>query len=183
MAWEERIWGYTGASGMIQGLAAGYFLWDLVVTSCNLDVFGLGTLAHAIAALFVYSLGFVRILVPRSVCERLTRVPPATLHQLLRLHLYPVGAVYPVPEYPLVLRQAWYDWVSSTAVQRSPPHLYLLFVPPHLRFIPVHPSLPRCLGSSRRQPKFLCRPSTSTYSSLRKRQLHRSGMASTLLFS
>ncbi|RSL70519.1 hypothetical protein CEP54_001663 [Fusarium duplospermum] len=58
MTWEERIWGYTGAAGFIQALAAGYFLWDLVVTSLNLDVFGLGTLAHAIAALLVYSLGF-----------------------------------------------------------------------------------------------------------------------------
>lgn len=59
MEWEERIWGYTGGAGFIQALAAGYFLWDLVVTSINLDVFGLGTLAHAIAALLVYSLGFV----------------------------------------------------------------------------------------------------------------------------
>ncbi|EHK26695.1 uncharacterized protein TRIVIDRAFT_90622 [Trichoderma virens Gv29-8] len=55
---EERIWGYTGASGMVQALAAGYFVWDLFVTSLNLDVFGLGTLAHAIAALLVYTLGF-----------------------------------------------------------------------------------------------------------------------------
>lgn len=56
---EERIWGYTGAAGMVQALAAGYFVWDLCVTSTNLNVFGLGTLAHAIAALFVYTLGFV----------------------------------------------------------------------------------------------------------------------------
>ncbi|KAL7929113.1 TLC domain-containing protein [Trichoderma chlorosporum] len=55
---EERIWGYTGASGMVQALAAGYFVWDLFVTSLNMDVFGLGTLAHAISALLVYSLGF-----------------------------------------------------------------------------------------------------------------------------
>lgn len=58
MTWEERVWGYTGATSMIQGLAAGYFAWDLVVTSFNMDVFGPGTLAHAIAALLVYSLGF-----------------------------------------------------------------------------------------------------------------------------
>ncbi|KAL0936651.1 TLC domain-containing protein [Colletotrichum truncatum] len=58
MDWQARIWGYTGAAGMIQALAAGYFLWDLVVTSCNMDVFGIGTLAHAISALFVYALGF-----------------------------------------------------------------------------------------------------------------------------
>jgi hypothetical protein len=59
MDWEERIWGYTGAAGMIQAFAAGYFVWDLVVTSSNFDVFGPGTLAHAVAALAVFSLGFV----------------------------------------------------------------------------------------------------------------------------
>ncbi|CCE28339.1 uncharacterized protein CPUR_01814 [Claviceps purpurea 20.1] len=58
MTWEERIWGYTGGTSMIQGLAAGYFVWDLVVTSLNLTVFGLGTLAHALAALIVFSFGF-----------------------------------------------------------------------------------------------------------------------------
>ncbi|KAG6040662.1 hypothetical protein E4U41_007515 [Claviceps citrina] len=58
MTWEERIWGYTGGTGMVQGLAAGYFVWDLVVTSLNMDVFGLGTLAHAVAALLVFSFGF-----------------------------------------------------------------------------------------------------------------------------
>lgn len=56
---EGRIWGYTGACAMVQALAAGYFLWDLVTTSLHLDVFGPGTLAHAIAALIVYSFGFV----------------------------------------------------------------------------------------------------------------------------
>ncbi|SPN97826.1 related to DUF887 domain protein [Cephalotrichum gorgonifer] len=58
MTWEERVWGYTGGCGMIQGLAAGYFLWDLIVTVRNMDIFTIGTLAHAISALLVYSLGF-----------------------------------------------------------------------------------------------------------------------------
>lgn len=59
MDWAERVWGYTGAAGLIQALATGYFVWDLIVTSLNFDVFGIGTLAHAIAALVVYSFGFV----------------------------------------------------------------------------------------------------------------------------
>ncbi len=59
MAWPERVWGYTGAGGMIQGFAAGYFLWDLVVSAANVAVFGWGLLAHAVAALVVFSLGFV----------------------------------------------------------------------------------------------------------------------------
>ena len=37
---RERVWGYTGASGMVQGFAAGYFLWDLVTSAGNLDVHG-----------------------------------------------------------------------------------------------------------------------------------------------
>ncbi|TQS33010.1 hypothetical protein Golomagni_06660, partial [Golovinomyces magnicellulatus] len=39
---EGRIWGYTGASGLVQAFAAGYFVWDLIVTSMNLSVFGIG---------------------------------------------------------------------------------------------------------------------------------------------
>lgn len=63
---EERMWGYTGGCGLIAGLAVGYFVWDLIVTSLNLDVFGIGTLAHAIAALTAFSLGFVSISVDPS---------------------------------------------------------------------------------------------------------------------
>lgn len=55
----ERVYGYTGACGMIQGLAAGYFLWDLVVTSRNVGIFGVGMWAHAVCALCVFSFGFV----------------------------------------------------------------------------------------------------------------------------
>jgi len=58
MTWEERVWGYTGAAGMIQGFAAGYFIWDLVVTLQNLRNFGFGMLAHAVSALVVFSFGF-----------------------------------------------------------------------------------------------------------------------------
>jgi len=58
MDWQQRVWGYTGAAGMIQGMAAGYFLWDLMVTVQHVKVFGLGMLAHAISALLVFSFGF-----------------------------------------------------------------------------------------------------------------------------
>merc|ERR1712000_676580 len=58
MDWQQRIWGYTGAAGMIQGMATGYFLWDLMVTLQNVKVFGLGMLAHALSALIVFSFGF-----------------------------------------------------------------------------------------------------------------------------
>jgi TLC domain len=61
MDWKERVWGYTGAAGMIQGLAAGYFLWDLMITIQHVDSFGPGMLAHAFSALTVFSFGFVSL--------------------------------------------------------------------------------------------------------------------------
>ncbi|KAI4710955.1 hypothetical protein J4E89_004545 [Alternaria sp. Ai002NY15] len=54
----ERVHGYTGASGLIQAMAGGYFLWDLVITLQNVKAFGTGMLFHAICALCVFSLGF-----------------------------------------------------------------------------------------------------------------------------
>jgi hypothetical protein len=61
MDWQQRIWGYTGACGFIQSMAAGYFIWDLIMTALHIDVFGLGLLAHAVSALVVYSFGFVSV--------------------------------------------------------------------------------------------------------------------------
>ena len=60
MNWVGKVHGYTGAGGLIQAFAGGYFLWDLFITVQNLNIFGLGMLAHAVSALFVFSLGFVR---------------------------------------------------------------------------------------------------------------------------
>lgn len=56
---KERIWGYTGAGGMVQGLSAGYFLWDIFTAALRVDIHGLGVLAHATSALSVALLGFV----------------------------------------------------------------------------------------------------------------------------
>ncbi|KAI0109622.1 TLC domain-containing protein [Nemania sp. FL0031] len=58
MDWQERLWGYSGGAAMIQALAAGYFVWDLFITAANVNIFGLGMLAHAVSALLVYSFGF-----------------------------------------------------------------------------------------------------------------------------
>ncbi|KAK4152267.1 TLC domain-containing protein [Chaetomidium leptoderma] len=55
---DQRVWGYTGGCGLIQALAAGYFVWDLGITVLNFDIFGLGMLAHALSALTVYTFGF-----------------------------------------------------------------------------------------------------------------------------
>ncbi|KAL8664022.1 MAG: hypothetical protein Q9168_007992 [Polycauliona sp. 1 TL-2023] len=58
MNWKERVWGYTGASGMVQGFAAGYFAWDLLTSVQDIDVHGWGALAHAASALTVSMMGF-----------------------------------------------------------------------------------------------------------------------------
>ena len=60
----ERVFGYTGISGLVQGLAAGYFLWDLIVSTRYLTIFGIGIWAHAVTALMVFSFGFVSQYMP-----------------------------------------------------------------------------------------------------------------------
>ena len=62
----ERVWGYTGASGMVQGFAAGYFLWDLVACAVEVDVQGWSALLHAASALAVTGMGFVGLLLSPS---------------------------------------------------------------------------------------------------------------------
>jgi hypothetical protein len=84
MDWQERLWGYTGGSAMIQALAAGYFVWDLFITAANVNIFGLGMLAHAVSALLVYSFGFVSfgfaLLLQLLFCS----FPPADWQYLFR---------------------------------------------------------------------------------------------------
>ena len=64
--YEQRIWAYYGSGGLVQSMALGYFLWDLWMCSLNVEVFGYGMLAHAVSAVSVFSLGYVRISIPFS---------------------------------------------------------------------------------------------------------------------
>ena len=57
--WEERVWGYGGLTGLCQSFALGYFLWDFVMCTWRVDIFGLGMLAHAVSAVSVFALGYV----------------------------------------------------------------------------------------------------------------------------
>ena len=70
MNFEERIWGYTGALGMTQAFAAGYFIWDVKISATNVGILGWGSLAHAVSALLITSLGFVSFLPPRFYLEK-----------------------------------------------------------------------------------------------------------------
>lgn len=58
MSLEERVWGYTGAAGMVQGFAVGYFVWDTYIMVRYTQVFGQAMLAHGIACTITFSLGF-----------------------------------------------------------------------------------------------------------------------------
>ncbi|KAK4569373.1 hypothetical protein LTR86_003136 [Recurvomyces mirabilis] len=57
-AWEKRVWGYSGATGLCQSFALGYFMWDLIICAWRVDIFGWGMLAHAISAVSVFALGY-----------------------------------------------------------------------------------------------------------------------------
>jgi hypothetical protein len=57
-SWRERLWGYSVRTGTTQGFAAGYFLWDTLVSMEHIDVLGASGLLHGIAALSVTMLGF-----------------------------------------------------------------------------------------------------------------------------
>ncbi|KAF7919309.1 hypothetical protein EAE99_008611 [Botrytis elliptica] len=58
MDWTGRIWGYTGAGGLVQAFAMGYFLWDLMASVVHFDILGWSSLIHALCALLVVGIGF-----------------------------------------------------------------------------------------------------------------------------
>ena len=122
---RERIWGYTGAMGMIQAFAAGYFAWDIMVSSMHLDVLGPGSLAHAISALIVTCLGFVSLVFVLRANMRLIAIL-ASICELLRHSVCSLRTVYSISQLPLVPRQMQHDWLSHPAIQRyTAPHCLL----------------------------------------------------------
>ena len=108
MDWRGRLWGYTPASGMVQGFAAGYFLWDLQISPQYIHIAGTSALIHAIGALAVTCIGFVSLFLCQCHMRKLTRAPE-TVWKLLRSLLCAVRALDPIPQHPLVLRQTRYD--------------------------------------------------------------------------
>ena len=59
-SWQGRIFGYSGATGFVQAMAAGYFAWDTYVSVLHFGILGPGSLAHGICALVITIMGFVR---------------------------------------------------------------------------------------------------------------------------
>ena len=71
-SWQGRVFGYSGATGFVQAMAAGYFAWDIYVSVVCFDILGPGSLLHGVAAFVVSLIGFVRT--RRSRRQR-TRAP------------------------------------------------------------------------------------------------------------
>ena len=109
-SWSDRVYGYTGVCGLIQALAAGYFVWDFCCVVRYFRIFGPGLLAHAITALSVYILGFVSVATPILAAAKLTGCA-ATVLKLLRTSVHTLRALNAVPQHPLVLRQAQPDGI------------------------------------------------------------------------
>ncbi|OQO06479.1 hypothetical protein B0A48_08262 [Cryoendolithus antarcticus] len=56
--WETRLWGYSPAAGKVQAWAAGYFLWDILISTRWVDMYGPTAVMHAVAAFVVTMIGF-----------------------------------------------------------------------------------------------------------------------------
>ena len=83
-----------------------------------------------------------------NMCERHI----ATLCQLLRPHLHPLRALVPLPEFPLVLRQATHDGLQTAVVQRHLPSLELLLLPLAMGHLPIDPRVPGRMGGTALRP-------------------------------
>lgn len=103
----ERIYGYTGTSGLLGALAAGYFLYDLIISSIYINVFGIGMLLHAISAVWVFSFGFVSFHFlgkPGLNSPFIDLYLLEAVSQLLCSEFHPLRALESVPQHPLVPR-------------------------------------------------------------------------------
>jgi TLC domain len=56
--WEGRLYGYSGGAGLVQAMAAGYFIWDIMICVVNFKILGPLDLLHGIVAASVAILGF-----------------------------------------------------------------------------------------------------------------------------
>ena len=56
---SQRLWAYSRQSGDVQAYAAGYFLWDIYVSTRFASQYGSSASIHGIAALIITMIGFV----------------------------------------------------------------------------------------------------------------------------
>jgi hypothetical protein len=58
LTWEDRLYGYSGSGGLVQAMAAGYFMWDFMICTVNYKILGPLDLLHGVIAGSVAILGF-----------------------------------------------------------------------------------------------------------------------------
>lgn len=146
---EERVWGYTGALGMTQAFAAGYFIWDVKISATNVGTLGWGSLAHAVSALLITSLGFVSLVIFHDdVVELTTCGLQASIRELLWCGVCPLCHVDSFLEPPLVLRQVQHDRWKGSASEWHCPLGNLLRIPTCMGDVPVGDGVPGHLGGS-----------------------------------
>jgi hypothetical protein len=107
LGWEGRLWGYSGASGMVQAFAAGYFIWDVFVSIRHIGVLGPGSLTHAISALLITFMGFVspfNVSSSHSLSYTYLTQCLATVRKLLWSELHSLRALHALSQYSLVPR-------------------------------------------------------------------------------
>lgn len=56
---QQRLWGYSTPAGEVQAWAAGYFLWDIYVSTRYYETMGPTSLLHAVCAFWITMIGFV----------------------------------------------------------------------------------------------------------------------------
>lgn len=141
--WEERLFGYTGLSGLVQAISAGYFFWDLTVSTANVKYLGAPDLIHAIVALTIAVLGFV------SIDHAVRQVPAnddeASFWSLLWHTICLARTLYTICQQSLVLQQDWHGRHDSPEDQWAASHGKLLHLSSHLWHLAYSPLLPRRL--------------------------------------
>lgn len=140
MTRDDRLWGYSPATGDVQAYAAGYFLWDVLLCVRYLDVQGVSALLHALSALIITVMGFVSFhpFFPRPPLNPspLTNHPTATIRKLLRAQLHPLRTLHPVPQHPLVPRQSQPDRLDPPTREWNLSDIRVFRLPPRLGKLP-----------------------------------------------
>lgn len=137
---DERVHGYTGANGLVQALATGYFIYDLIVSTLHINLFGVGMLFHAISALCVFSLGFrpfVNYYAPTFILYELSS-PFLNIHwfldkvnmtgsklqwyngMMLLVVFFSCRLVWGTWQSVIVYGDMWHAWKQSRSMTHSP---------------------------------------------------------------
>jgi hypothetical protein len=106
MDWKARLWGYSSLGGKVQAFAAGYFIWDVVVSAMNIEILGIGSLIHGICALLITMVGFVSHMDRMCLPIGQSNNSSETFCELLRTEFHSLRVINSFSECALVFGQA-----------------------------------------------------------------------------